>query len=171
MDTLETPAARLTTTQKGAIGEAIVGAQLMLASGGRLSPFRSIADDDGTDLLLVDKVSGQLSMIQVKCRFRARVVGTKYEQFDVRLKTFREVAHNWVLAALIDPTDGALWCSWLLPASTLPAVAMRKSDKLVITPSPLPGSADRYVPWRFDTVTALAAMLMSAAAPVSTDAD
>ena len=51
MDTaLETYGGTLTSTQKGAIGEAIVGAQLMLASNGRLSPFRSIADDDGTEL-------------------------------------------------------------------------------------------------------------------------
>jgi hypothetical protein len=162
MDTLETYAGQLTTTQKGAIGEAIVGAQLMLASGGRLSPFRSIADDDGTDLLVVDKFSGQLSMIQVKCRFRSRAEGTKYEQFDVRLKTFRDVAHNWLLAVLIDPTDGALWCSWLFPATALSALAMRKSDKLVITPSPVSGSADRYVPWRSDTVSALTQKLMTA---------
>jgi hypothetical protein len=41
----KTYAGELTSTQKGAIGEAFIGAQLMLASNGRLSPFRSIADD------------------------------------------------------------------------------------------------------------------------------
>jgi len=167
METTPVYTSRLTSTQKGAIGEAIVGAQLMLASDGRLSPFRSIADDDGTDLLVVDKLTGQLSMIQIKCRFRPQAAGTRYEQFDVRMKTFRDVAHNWLLAALIDPNDGALWCSWLIPASSLASVAMAKSDKLVITPSPLENSADRYVPWRASTVTALTDRLLRASVDTS----
>lgn len=45
------PVSQLTTTQEGSIGEAMAGVQLMLASGGRLTPFRPVADDDGTDLL------------------------------------------------------------------------------------------------------------------------
>jgi hypothetical protein len=158
---LETYVGELTSTQKGAIGEAIIGAQLMLASNGRLSPFRSIADDDGTDLLIADKHTGRISMIQVKCRFRARAEPSRYEQFDVRIKTFREVAHNWVLAALIDPTDGALRCSWMFPSVALAGVAVRKQDKLVIKPNPSSGSTDRYVPWRCETAVVLAARIMA----------
>ena len=47
----------LTSTQIGAIGEAIVAAELTLASGGRLAPFKPFADDDGIDLLIYDKVT------------------------------------------------------------------------------------------------------------------
>jgi hypothetical protein len=159
---LETYAGELTSTQKGAIGEAIIGAQLMLASNGRLSPFRSIADDDGTDLLVADKHTGRISMVQIKCRFRARAEPPRPEQFDVRIKTFREVAHNWVLAALVDPTDGSLWCSWMFPSEALATVAMRKHDKLVITPNPRSGSSDRYVPWRCDTASVMTARIMAA---------
>lgn len=158
MDTTKAYIPRLTSTQKGAIGEAIVGAQLILASGGRLSPHRPLADDDGTDLLLADKVSGRFSMLQIKCRFISRSEGTKYEQFDLRLKTFREVAHNWVLAAMIDPADGVLWCSWLIPATELMSIASQKGDLLVIRPNPV-GLRDRYVPWRLDSVAALAERL------------
>jgi hypothetical protein len=58
----------LTSTQRGAIGESVVATGLMLASAGQLSPYKPIADDDGIDLLLVDKRSRAIVQLQVKCR-------------------------------------------------------------------------------------------------------
>ena len=49
---------KLTSTQIGALAENVVANELMIESGGRLSPFQPIADDDGIDLLVYDKVTG-----------------------------------------------------------------------------------------------------------------
>lgn len=50
---------RPTSTQLGAIAEILIANALMVHSGGRLSPFTAMADDDGIDLLVYDKQSGQ----------------------------------------------------------------------------------------------------------------
>ncbi len=67
------PTARMTDTQIGTIGEVTVAAQLMLASGGRFSPFLPFADDDGIDLIVYDKVTGISLPVQVKARTSAKL--------------------------------------------------------------------------------------------------
>ena len=62
----------VTATQKGAIGESIVAIQLILESGGRLSPFEPLADDDGIDLLIYDKETGTLCPSSSKDKDRYR---------------------------------------------------------------------------------------------------
>jgi hypothetical protein len=47
-----------TTTQRGTVAEHVVAIELMMGSEGRLAPFKPIADDDGLDLLVYDKVTG-----------------------------------------------------------------------------------------------------------------
>lgn len=165
--TMETPTtdpvSQLTTTQKGSIGEAMAGVQLMLASGGRLTPFRPVADDDGTDLLVLDKATGRVSKVQVKARFAARSLPPATVQFDVRLSTFAAQIDNWLLAILVDPVDGAIWSSWMIPSQTLRNIAMPRGDKLVITPSPTATSRDRYAAWRQQGMADAAVRLMTKA--------
>jgi hypothetical protein len=43
---------RITSTQTGAVGELTIAAGLIVASDGRLAPFKPVADDDGIDLLV-----------------------------------------------------------------------------------------------------------------------
>jgi hypothetical protein len=142
------PTFSLTTTQRGAIAEAIVAAQLMLVSDGRLSPFRPLADDDGTDLLVMNKVTSGICALQVKARFASRSDPPPYVQFDTRSATFRAVAASHLLAALVDPSDGAFWRAWLIPMVDLETIAAPRPGKLVITPNPSLQSNDRYAPWR-----------------------
>lgn len=47
----------LSKSQIGKISETLLASQFMLASGGQLAPFLSLADDDGVDIILFDKVS------------------------------------------------------------------------------------------------------------------
>lgn len=159
------PASQLTSTQKGSIGEAMAGVQLMLASGGRLTPFRPVADDDGTDLLVLDKVTGRVSKVQVKARFAARCSPPATVQFDVRLSTFAAQIDNWLLAILVDPLEGTIWSSWMIPSETLRDIAMPRGDKLVITPSPTATSRDRYATWRQQGMAGAALSLMNRLAP------
>ena len=68
----------VTATQKGAIGESIVAIQLIVESGGRLSPFEPLADDDGIDLLIYDKQTGYSAPAssQDKDRYRQASIPT-----------------------------------------------------------------------------------------------
>ena len=78
---------KLSSTQIGTIAENHVANMLMITSGGRLSAFQPVADDDGIDLLIYDKKSGRALPAQVKSRTvtinRFRVAGA------IRHRAFR----------------------------------------------------------------------------------
>src|SRR5437762_877639 len=133
---------RLTSTQIGAVGESVVAVGLMLASRGQLSPFKPIADDDGTDLLIVNKATRRIIPIQVKSRTKFDAPAAQTVQFDVRLKTFTAEGDGYLLAVLLD--NGTLKAAWLIPSRQLGEVARPAADKLVIVASAKPGSKDRY---------------------------
>jgi hypothetical protein len=142
----QAPEQELSTTQIGAIGEAVVATGLMFASRGRLSPYKPIADDDGTDLLVIDKDSRKVFPIQVKCRTKVDNTSAETVQFDVRLKTFTRRGEGFLLAALLDGT--VLKAAWLIPSEKLADVARSAPEKLVIVPSAKRGSKDKYVRYR-----------------------
>ena len=142
------PDFRLTSTQIGKIAENLVAAQLMMVTGGRLCPFGSLADDDGTDLIIADKLTNCMSRIQVKCRQVDRKNPRGTIQFDVREKTFRKMPDNYMLYVVLDPNDGFIWRAWIIPATELEEIANIKKEKLVITPNPSMASSDRYTKWR-----------------------
>jgi hypothetical protein len=138
----------LTSTQIGAVGEAAVASGLILASEGRLAPFRPFADDDGLDLLVYDKLTRRSLPLQVKCRtgLDNELAGTV--QFDVRLKTFASTSDGLVLFAIL--TRGQVGTAWLVPAAELETTARTSGDKLVVVASAKAGSKDRFSPYRHD---------------------
>ena len=149
----------LTSTQVGTIGEVTVAAQLMLASGGRFSPFLPFADDDGIDLIVYDKVTGISLPVQVKARTSAKLGKSDTVVFDVRRKTFSDHAGSFLLAILIDMTGGQILRAWLIPMSELAAVARVRAEKLSITPSAKEDSCDRYTPFRCTNMAQVARRL------------
>ena len=148
----------LTTTQLGAIGESLTAAQLMLTSGGRLSPFLPLADDGGLDLIVFDKVTGKSAPIQVKSR-TGPDAGGKWVEFSVRLKTFTPLNGGYLLGLLLD--QERLTCGWLIPMTELEAVSTRSKDVLKISPSPKPDSRDRYVSYRHQSFAEIAQRLIA----------
>lgn len=138
----------LTDTQMGAIGEASVATQLMLASNGRFSPFLAFADDIGIDLLVYDKVTGGSLPLQVKSRSSDKLGKSDTVQFDVRANTFSNRTGSFLLAILLDMTGGGVLRAWLIPMSELSDVARVKTEKLSITPSAKGTSKDRYTRYR-----------------------
>ena len=153
----EPPPSKLTSTQIGAIGEAVVAAGLMHSSAGRLSPFKPFADDHGTDLLLFDKdTKGRAIPLQIKCRTGIDKGGTV--QFDVRLKTFAREGSGYVLAALL--TGTTIQVCWLISAHELTTVARLKSDKLVIVASPTPDANDKFKPYRHASLDPVARVIL-----------
>ena len=152
----------LTSTQIGAIGEAVIAAGLVDASAGQLSPFKPFADDDGTDLLVFDKVTRKATPVQIKCRTKLDDVDAGTVEFDVRLKTFAKQGQGFILAALLDHIDVRML--WLLPARDFDTIALHKADKLVIVPSIKPGARDRCHTFRHDSFESVARVILSASA-------
>lgn len=148
---------RLTSTQIGAIGESLVATGLMAASGGRLAPFKPVADDDGVDLLLFDKLTGKAIPLQVKSRTCLDRGGTA--QFDVRLKTFTPAGSGYLLAALLDGMT--VRTAWLIPAKELAVVAKQAPGKLVVAASPGLAARDKYRPYRHDNLNSAAQTIVA----------
>lgn len=138
---------KLSSTQIGAIGENLLVNAVMKASGGRLSPFKSVADDDGLDVLFFDKKTGNSVAIQLKCRTKTDSGGNT-AQFDVREATYREERRAFVVAALLNEKMSEFVCSWFIPMKEIKRIGNKKSNKYVITPSKAEGSDDKYKGFR-----------------------
>ncbi|HEY4940659.1 MAG TPA: hypothetical protein VII56_04475 [Rhizomicrobium sp.] len=151
----------LTSTQRGAIGESVVATGLMLASGGQLSPYRPVADDDGVDLLLVDKLSRSIVQLQVKCRTKVDNEKAQTVQFDVQTNTFAEGARGFTLGILLD--GAVLQKAWLIPLAQLRTVARQGDDKLVVVASAKQDSQDRYRPFRHGDFESIARVILDGA--------
>ena len=147
-----------TSTQTGQIAEAAVASGLILASGGRLAPFRPFADDDGIDLLIYDKATRRNVPVQVKARTGVDDERAGTVQFDVRLATFAAEGAGFIAAVLMD--GAAVQLAWLIPTKEFAEVARSGKEKLVMVASAKPGSSDRYRSWRHDDMTSLAGALI-----------
>ncbi len=132
----------LTSTQIGAVGEAVVAAGLILASKGRFAPFKPFADDGGIDLLIFDKAGQGVLPLQLKCRTGADRAANGTVEFDVRLSAFKEDLGIFVLAALL--TGCAIQTAWLVPPSEFRDLAQPKPGKLVMVASPKPEADDKW---------------------------
>ncbi len=155
-------AGALTSNQIGKIGETLVASQLMLASGGRLSPFLPLADDDGIDLVLLDKVTATALTIQVKSRTGVDNEKAQTVEFNVRLATFAARTDAYMLGLLFDEAGQGIRTAWLVPNTALEDVSICKPDKLVLTPSAKPTSNDRYTPYRCHTLAEVCERLLDA---------
>ncbi|HYL18141.1 MAG TPA: hypothetical protein VEV20_05650 [Burkholderiales bacterium] len=131
----------------------------MLASKGQLSPYRPVADDDGIDLLLVDKLSRDIVQLQVKARTGIDDAKAETVQFDVRLNTFAQGARGYLLGILLD--ESAVKKAWLIPLSVLRDVAKSSSDKLVVVASAKETSNDRFRQFRHDGFASLARTILA----------
>lgn len=136
----------ITTTQIGTIGEHIAASQIMIASNGRLSPFFPMADDDGIDLLVRDKITRATLPIQIKSRTGVDQSTGGTVQFDVGLKT--QSPDGYLLALLFDWAATSVQRAWLVPMGELESFAKPKRGVLSITPAVKDTSRDRYTPYR-----------------------
>ena len=149
---------RMTPTQIGAVSEHMVAAQLMLASGGRLSPYLPIADDSGVDLMIYNKQTRRTLPVQVKSRTGLDKAAGGTVQFDVRRSTFSE--DGYLLAVLFGEGGAEIDRAWLIPMAKLPSVANARADKYAITTSPKDTSEDRYTAYRCRDLVEVSERLM-----------
>jgi len=150
---------QLTTTQIGAIGESVAATGLVLASQGRLAPFKPYADDDGIDLLIYDKASKGVIPLQVKSRTKVDNDKAMTVQFDVRKATFADEGSSHLLAQLLNGSE--LVCAWLIPMSDLKNEGRESKTKYTVVASAKTTSKDRYTPYRYFTHEDLARAVIS----------
>jgi hypothetical protein len=154
---------RVSATQLGAIGENIVASYLILASGGRLSPFKAVADDSGIDLLIYDKVTGRAVPVQVKSRTHTLARSPNTVHFGIRQATFNEAQHAYLLAVLFAENVMPLTVqrAWLIPMNEVRGIAADRTETLILRPCHTLTSADRYTPYRCTDLSEVAQRLMA----------
>ena len=140
---------KLTSTQIGSIAENLVANEVMIDSGGRLSPFQPIADDDGIDVLFYDKVTGGSIPIQIKARTKtvnkpgSKIPGNTVH-FEVRKATLDTDRNAYLLCVLLDSALRKTERAWLVPLKFLPKVASNRDSKYVIRANRDTKSNDKY---------------------------
>lgn len=148
-----------TSTQVGKACETLVACSLMLASKGRLAPFVPLADDDGIDLILLDKLTGRSILVQVKGWTGLVADGDGLVQFDVRKKTIRAHYDSLLVAVRIDLREVRIVQSWAMPMSAVPGVSSDKGSLFALRASTKPGSNDRCRRYRTESLDELVKQL------------
>lgn len=147
------------SSQLGTVAEQLAAMQLMMASDGRLSPYRPMVDGDGYDILFLDRETGKSLPVQIKSWSKPASDGRRPTiQFDLRRSAYREEGH--VLAVHFDPVTTAVLSAWLIPMKALPQVATLTKSKYAMSPSTAPHSRDRYAPYRCGTLAEVARRLI-----------
>ena len=140
---------KLTSTQIGTLAENLVANELMIESSGRLSSFQPIADDDGIDVLVYDKVTGNSVPVQIKARTNTVNKAGKQERsntvhFEVRKATYNENRKAFLLCILLSQDLRSTERAWLLPLEDLPHIASVKPTKFVIRANKNLDTKDMY---------------------------
>ncbi|WCE31682.1 hypothetical protein [Vibrio sp. SCSIO 43137] len=156
----------LTSTQIGAIAENLAANELMIESDGRLSPFQPIADDDGIDVLVYDKVTGGALPIQIKARTNTIKKAGKEERgntvhFEVRKATHREDRYALLLCILLSQDLRSTERAWLLPLSELSSITNTKAKKYVIRANKQLSTSDRYKKYQCTSIAEVGQRLIA----------
>ncbi|MDA1372371.1 MAG: hypothetical protein O2971_16615 [Proteobacteria bacterium] len=143
----------LSSTQIGALAENLVANELMIGSEGRLSAFQPIADDDGIDVLIYDKITGNACPIQIKARTNTLKKRASQERgnvvhFEVRKATFIEDRNTVLLCALLSPDLRHTERVWLIPYSAMVDLTMDTGSKYIIRANKLLNTSDKYKPYQ-----------------------
>jgi len=155
----------LSSTQIGAIAENLVANELMIESKGRLSPFQPIADDDGLDVLIYDKVTGRAVPIQIKARTRTLKKKGSLERgnvvhFGVNKSSHRDDRHALLLCVFLSPDLRSTERAWLLPLHELPVLSSVRESKYVVRANKLLTSNDKYTKFRFESIADISKFLI-----------
>lgn len=154
------------STQVGAIAENLVANVLMIASNGRLSPFQPVADDDGIDLLIYDKVTGRALPAQIKSRTVALKKRGSSERgnlihFELRKATFRVDRYACAILVLLNEDSSRIECAWVIPMKDVPSYAAARAKKYVVRASKAAGTKDRCSGFQCRDNAAFAARIMA----------
>jgi hypothetical protein len=154
-----------TSTQIGAIAENIVANELIIATGGRFSPFMPVADDDGIDLLVYDKSTGGSLPLQVKARTDTlmqsggRGRGNNVH-FEVRKSAMKKERRAWVVCVLLERGMRTVERAWLFPMNRISKISDKKRDKYVMRPSKALTTKDKYSSFQCENMEEVAGRMI-----------
>lgn len=155
------PRPRPSSGQLGAAAEIFSATRLVLDSGGRLSAFTPLVDDDAIDVTLLDKRMHASVGLQIKSWSFLSEDRPQTVQFDVRRATWREDRRLLLLAVAIDAMTGRLEAAWLVPSDEVAAIANVRDQNMSLTPSAKPESQDRYSAYRHHDMDSVAAAVIA----------
>ena len=125
----------LTSTQKGVIAEHIVANELMIKTNSRFSPFSPSADE-GIDLLIYDKKTGEALPIQIKSRtggITKRGKESNTIHFEIRSVSLKNKKYAYFLAVLLTKDIKSVERAWLIPMKDISGLLnIRKKQKKYI---------------------------------------
>lgn len=155
-----------TSTQIGAISENLVANALMVESGGRLSPFSPVADDDGIDILIYDKKTGRAIPTQVKSRTKAlKKKGSQARgnvvHFEIRTGKIKKNDFTYLIAILLSDDMAAIECAWLIPMNEVRRLGSKRETKVVLRASKSRTSSDKYTKFRCANAAELVAKVLN----------
>jgi hypothetical protein len=157
---------RLTSTQIGLLAENLVINALLIVSGGRLVPFRPVADDYGIDLLLYDKTTGRALPLQVKARTKTLKRSGCEERgdvvhFEVREVALRNKGVTRLLGVLLNEEMTTITAAWLMPLPDVERIGSKRNQKLVIRPSRAENSHDKFRAYFLPSIQSLVTKLLT----------
>jgi hypothetical protein len=119
-----------------------------------------MADDDGVDILILDKLTGQAMSLQVKTRTRTDGVGINTVEFGIRTRAFKDSHQSHLLGLLLDLSTLVVRRAWFIPASQMTHVGRSKRDKWIVRVSPEMTSDDECTPFRCETLGVAVARIL-----------
>jgi len=140
----------LTKTQKGAVGELMLSACVMLASDGDLELFKPVTDDDHTDITAGERGKVPALAIQVKTALSIDKQG--YAAANMKFPSGEPREHPAFVYAVVYVVDGTIDAAWIVPSADFNRMAYRgklrdgKGLELVFMASPTRG--DQWSPFR-----------------------
>ncbi len=150
----------LTSTQIGALAENLVANELMIESGGRLSPFIPIADDDGIDLLIYDKKTGKAIPVQIKARTSTikkpgKNVRGNVVHFEIRSAALKNKKHAYLLAVLLEQDLRTTKRAWFVPMKDIPNVFSKRTNqsKYVMRASKSLTARDKFSSYQYENIS------------------
>jgi len=155
----------LSSTQKGTLAVNIVVNELMIETHGRLSPFHPLADDDGIDVLIYDKITGKAVPIQIKAGTKTTNKRGKQERsntvhFEIKKASFKKDRKAFLLCVLLHEKLRTTERAWLLSFSQVPGVASDGKGKYVIRANKQTSSNDKYKPYQCESICEVAKRLI-----------
>lgn len=133
----------LTKTQKGAVGELMLSACVMLASDGELELFRPVTDDDHTDVTAGERGKVPALAIQVKTALSLDKHG--YAVANMKFPSDEPREHPAFVYAVVYVVEGIIGAAWIVPSADFNRMAYRgkarngKGLELVFMASPTRG--------------------------------
>jgi len=130
----------LTKTQKGAVGELMLAACVMLSSDGDLELFKPVTDDDHTDITAGERGKVPALAIQVKTALKLNRQGYAVAKMEFPSPEPRE--HPAFVYAIAYVMDGGIAVAWIVPSADFNRHAYRgkgrrgKGIELVFMGSP-----------------------------------